>query len=64
MGLFGSLLKTAIDVVSIPVSVVVDVATLGGELTDHEPYTQQHLRAITKDVVDVGVETIKIVKKI
>jgi hypothetical protein len=50
MGLFGSLLKTVIDVVETPVAIVKDVATMGGELTDQKKcYTQQKLEDIEED---------------
>jgi hypothetical protein len=50
MGLFGSLLKTVIDVVETPVAIVKDVATMGGELTDQKKcYTQQKLEEIEED---------------
>ena len=39
-GLFESLAKAALGVVTVPVAVVADVVTLGGALTDkEEPYT-------------------------
>jgi hypothetical protein len=38
--MFGSILKAALGVVTVPVAVVSDVVTLGGSLTDKEvPYT-------------------------
>lgn len=50
MGLFGKLIKTGIDIVSTPIDVVKDIATLGGAVTDEEePYTIQKLRKIAKD---------------
>lgn len=50
MGLFGSLLKTVIDVVETPVAIVKDVATMGGVLTDQDkPYTQQKLEELSDD---------------
>lgn len=61
MGLIGKLLKTTIDIITLPVSVVVDTITIGGELTDRdEPYTMQHLKAIGKD----AIETIEEIEKI
>jgi hypothetical protein len=51
MGFFGSLTKTVLDVVVLPVEIVKDVATLGGSLTDEkEPYTMQRLRQANKDM--------------
>ena len=50
MGFFGSLLKTAMDIVETPVAIVKDVATMGGALTDQdEPYTIQKLKEAGKD---------------
>lgn len=50
MGLFGSLLKTVIDVVETPIAMAKDVATMGGELTDQKKcYTQQKLEEINDD---------------
>jgi hypothetical protein len=50
MGLFGSLLKTIVDVVETPIAMVKDVATLGGTLTDQKrPYTEQKLEELGED---------------
>jgi len=50
MGFFGNLAKLAMDVVETPVSVVKDVVTMGGALTDQKkPYTAQSLEDIGKD---------------
>lgn len=52
--MFDKLLKSAIDVVTLPVSAAVDVITLGGALVDRdEPYTATKVKRISKDVVDV-----------
>ena len=54
MGLFGSLLKTAIHVVTAPVEIVKDVATMGGVLTDQdESYTVQRAKKLARDVREV-----------
>lgn len=61
MGLFGSLLKTVIDVVETPIAVVKDVATMGGVLTDqNKPYTQQKLEEIGEDWDDTKQEVKKL----
>jgi hypothetical protein len=40
MGLLGKLLKTAIDVATLPIDITKDVVTMGGALTDKDkPYT-------------------------
>ena len=57
MGLFGTLLRTTIHVVTLPVDVVKDVATMGGVLTDKdEPYTAEKARKIKRDTEDVADE--------
>lgn len=61
MGLFGSLLKTVIDVVETPIALVKDVATMGGELTDQkECYTQQKLEELSEDWDDSKEEIKKL----
>ncbi len=61
MGLFGSLLKTVIDVVETPVAIVKDVATLGGALTEQDkPYTQQKVEEISEDWDDTKKEIKKL----
>jgi len=55
--MFGKLLKTAFDVVTVPIAVAKDVATLGGAITDEdEPYTMQKLRQLDDDLDDIGEE--------
>jgi hypothetical protein len=50
MGLFGNLAKLAMDVIETPISVVKDVVTMGGALTDQtKPYTAQSIEDIGKD---------------
>lgn len=52
MGLFGNLLKVAIDVVETPIAVAKDVLTLGGSLNDQdEPYTKKKLEDLKDDIV-------------
>lgn len=54
MGLFGSLLKTAIDVATLPIDVAKDVVTFGGTFTDkEEPYTVRKSKEILKDGEEV-----------
>lgn len=54
MGLLKQLTKTALDVVTAPVDVVKDVATMGGLCTDQdEPYTWKKLKKIAKDVDEI-----------
>ena len=57
MGLFGKLLKTSFDVVTIPVDIVKDVATMGGILTDeNKPYTAQKFDRLGDDLEEVSDE--------
>lgn len=52
-GLIESLAKAAVGVVAAPVSVVADVVTLGGALTDRErPYTADQIAQIVKNLED------------
>lgn len=54
MGLLGTLLRTTIHVATVPVDVIKDVLTLGGELTDQdEPYTVQKARKLEQDTQDL-----------
>ena len=47
MSLFGALVRTAVNVVTLPVAVVADVVTLGGDSVDGgKTYTQKHLEAL------------------
>jgi 3-keto-L-gulonate-6-phosphate decarboxylase len=51
MSIFGKILKTAIDVVTLPVSVVADVVTLGGAIIERgTTFTGDHGRALIEDV--------------
>lgn len=51
MGLLGSLLKTAINVATLPVSIIKDVVTVGGTLTDKEkPYTEERSEKISESL--------------
>ena len=55
MGLFGSILKTGFDIVTAPIAVVKDIATMGGALTDkNETYLGEKLRQIDEDIEQVS----------
>jgi len=57
MTIFGKLLKTTFDVVTLPVDIVKDVATMGGVLTDeNKPYTAQKFERIGDDLEGVRDE--------
>lgn len=61
MSIIGKLIKTAVDVVTIPLSVVADMSTLFGAVTERdEPYTLSHGKTIIKDVIDVVDEAEKL----
>ncbi len=51
---FSRTARAAVDVVTLPVSVAVDVVTLGGALVDKdEPYTVTKVKRLAKDAGDV-----------
>ena len=57
MGLFGKILGTAFDVVTSPIEVVKDAATLGGLCTgEDETYTGKRLKKLAEDADDVREE--------
>lgn len=57
MGIFGKLLKTAVDVATSPVAVLKDVATLGGAITDQrKPYTAQKIEQLGEDLEEIREE--------
>ena len=50
MKLFGQIVRTIVNVVTLPVAVIKDVGTLGGTATGtHEPYTATALKQIKED---------------
>ena len=52
--MFGSLLATAVNVVTSPIAVVKDIATLGGTLTENgQTYTGEHLDKTIQDIKDI-----------
>jgi len=61
MSIIGKILKTTIDIATIPVSVVADVVTLGGVLTDKEKtYTGKHIKTLANDAVNIYKEIEKL----
>lgn len=53
IGMLESLAKAATAVVTVPVSVVADVVTLGGSLTDKEkPYTAEAVSDLVQNLKD------------
>lgn len=52
--MFDRLIRIATDTVTLPVSVAVDVVTLGGPLVDREePYTVTKLKRVGKDAGEI-----------
>lgn len=62
MSIFGKLLKTAFDVVTVPVDIVKDVATLGGAVNEKRggTYTGDKLRRLGQDAEEVRDEIDKL----
>lgn len=61
MSIFGKLLKTGLDVITTPVDVVKDVATLGGALTgERQTYTGKKLERLGDDVEEIRDELDKL----
>ena len=50
-GIFESLVKAAVGVVTVPVAVVADVVTMGGALTDKDkPYTAEAISDVVQNL--------------
>jgi hypothetical protein len=49
VSLFGAIVKTVVNVVTLPVAVVKDVVTLGNIASGDEPYTIQKIEQIKKE---------------
>lgn len=50
MGLISNLIGISLDIIETPVSIIKDVATMGGVLTDEdEPYTKSKLKELAED---------------
>ena len=48
------ILKTLVDIATIPVAVAADIVTLGGVMTDRDnTYTGDNLRAVANDLVNL-----------
>jgi hypothetical protein len=57
MSLFGKLLKTAIDVATLPIDVAKDAATMGGLLTDKDrTYTGKKFKRLGRDAKEIRRE--------
>jgi len=58
MGILGKILKTTVHIISTPVDLIKDAATLGGELIDEqETSITKKMRRLKKDVNEIN-ETI------
>ena len=52
--MLGKIFKTVVDVVKLPVAIIKDIGTIGGELTDQEKcYTEQKLDNIEDDLDEI-----------
>lgn len=61
MSIFGKILKTGLDVVTTPIDVVKDVATLGGTLTgEPQTYTGKKLERLGDDLEEIRDEADKL----
>jgi hypothetical protein len=61
MGLLGKLIKTTINVATLPVSIVADVVTMGGAVNERdEPYTISHVKCVAGSIVEVLEEAEKL----
>lgn len=55
LGMFESLAKAAVAVVTVPVAVVADVVTMGGVLTDKEkPYAAEAVEDFVDNLKDAA----------
>lgn len=53
MSLFGALIKTTVNIATLPIDIIKDVVTLGGVITEQDkPYTLQKLDTIKEDIED------------
>ena len=60
MSILGKLLKTTIDVATLPVSVAGDVLTVFDKLDGEPTYTGRHLKAVGKDLGKIYEEAEKL----
>ena len=50
MGLFGALVRTAVNVATLPVAIAADVVTMGArKVCDDESFTEAHLKTIKRE---------------
>jgi hypothetical protein len=52
MSMFGKLIRTAVNVVALPVEVVKDVVTLGNIASGDESYTVQRIQKLKEEAED------------
>jgi hypothetical protein len=61
VSILGKILKTGLDVVTTPIDVVKDVATMGGALTgEQETYTGKKIRRLGEDLEEIRDEVDKL----
>lgn len=59
--MIGKLLKTIIDVATLPISIGLDVITVCGALTDRDTtYTGDHARCVGQDLSDIYEDITKL----
>jgi len=51
--MFGSLLATVVNTVTLPVDIVKDVVTLGGTLTEEESAVKEKLNKMVEDIKEI-----------
>ena len=56
MGIFGKLIKTAIDIATTPIDLIKDAATLGGAITDEESALVKKAHRLKEDVEEMRDE--------
>jgi hypothetical protein len=52
MSLFGKLVRTAVNVVALPIEVAKDVVTLGNIASGDRPYTLQRIEQLKREAED------------
>lgn len=60
MGILGKLLKTTIDLATLPVDIVKDAATLGGALTEDKSAVSKKAKRLKRDLDEIRDETDKL----
>lgn len=57
MSILGKLLKTTIDIATLPIDIVADIVTLGGAINDKDStYTSKKIDKLSDDVDEIEDE--------